>query len=83
MCNQSEEKYIKSFTETTLLKDYISNHIAQRSAEAITQNGAFVMALSGGSMPKLLSGLVERTDIQWENIYVLFADERCKFTLEE
>jgi 6-phosphogluconolactonase len=76
MCDQ-DDKFIKSFAETNLLKSYISEHIARRSVEAIAQHGAFVIALSGGSMPKLLSDLAERTDIQWEAIYILFADERC------
>lgn len=60
-----------------MLKAYISHHIAQRAAEAISENGAFVIALSGGSMPKMLSDLAERVDIEWDKIFVLFADERC------
>ena len=79
MCEQPDSnKYIKSFAETFLLKAYISNYISQRSAEAISTHGAFVIALSGGSMPKLLSDLAGRSDVEWEKVYVMFADERCE-----
>ena len=76
--NSDNSKFIKSFAEISLLKSYISNYIALRSEESITHNGKFVIALSGGSMPTLLSDLAERSDMQWDKIYVLFADERCK-----
>ena len=36
----------------------------------------FVVALSGGSMPKLLAGLLDE-DVDWTAWDVFFADERC------
>mmetsp|Transcript_25305 Transcript_25305/g.42697 ORF Transcript_25305/g.42697 Transcript_25305/m.42697 type:complete len:301 (+) Transcript_25305:66-968(+) len=77
MSYQDNDKFIKSFAETSLLKSYISDYIAERAASAVTRHGSFVIALSGGSMPKLLSELAERADIPWERTFVLFADERC------
>jgi 6-phosphogluconolactonase len=77
MMSKQDDKFIKSFSESSLLKAYISNYITERSGEAISHHGSFVIALSGGSMPKLLSDLAERSEIEWDKIFVLFADERC------
>ena len=77
--NNNNNKFIKCFTETILLKSYIASHIAIRSEEAIAKYGSFVIAFSGGSMPKLLSDLAEKSEMQWDKIFVLFADERCKY----
>ena len=77
--SNNNNKFIKCFTETILLKSYIASHIAIRSEEAIAKYGSFVIAFSGGSMPKLLSDLAEKSEMQWDKIFVLFADERCKY----
>ncbi|CAM9943702.1 unnamed protein product, partial [Ectocarpus fasciculatus] len=48
---------------------------------AIRERGQFVLAVSGGSIPPLLSGLVDRTqcdsEINIDKWKFLFADERC------
>lgn len=77
LMDTQDRKYIKCFSEIDILKKYIADYIAVRSNEVIALHGLCVIALSGGSMPKLLSDLAERNDIEWDKIYVLFADERC------
>ena len=47
------------------------------STNAIQQRGCFTIALSGGSLPSLLSGLKEIKEIDWSKWHVLLADERC------
>tara|TARA_B110000208_G_scaffold174752_1_gene219708 strand:- start:3452 stop:4174 length:723 start_codon:yes stop_codon:yes gene_type:complete len=64
-------------------KAAVSSSVAQRiaalSAEAIAARGRFVVALSGGSLPKIvaagLAGL--EGDVDYSKWTVLFADERC------
>jgi len=55
--------------------------IASISNQAIQSNGRFIMALSGGSTPKLLYQVLAssewRARFDWTKIYFLFGDERC------
>ncbi len=43
---------------------------------AIRIRGTFSIALSGGSLPAMLSGLANNTNIEWDKWLVFFADER-------
>ena len=56
------------------LKKQIAQYVAT-IAKACTKD-RFVVALSGGSMPKLLTGLLD-LDVDWSKWDVFFADERC------
>jgi 6-phosphogluconolactonase len=49
------------------------------SADAIAARGKFTVALSGGSLPKILNkGLAAIKDgVDFSNWHVFFADERC------
>ena len=48
-----------------------------RASAAIMKNGIFTIAVSGGSMPKLFSGLAHEENVDWNSWRFLFADERC------
>lgn len=54
--------------------------VREKSAAAISQRGAFTVAISGGSLPKLLSqalhGDVNSSHIDFSNWVVFLADER-------
>lgn len=56
--------------------------VREKSAAAISQRGAFNVAISGGSLPKLLSqalngnGDINSSDIDFSNWVVFLADER-------
>lgn len=51
--------------------------VSEASRRAISERGRFVIALSGGSLPKLLaSGLVDDSTVDWSKWHVFFADER-------
>merc|ERR550514_27812 len=53
-------------------------YVAGLSAAAIEQRGLFIVALSGGSMPKLLRGLLTLSPPpEFSKWRVFFADERC------
>uniref|UniRef100_A0A6T7K7Z1 6-phosphogluconolactonase n=1 Tax=Attheya septentrionalis TaxID=420275 RepID=A0A6T7K7Z1_9STRA len=53
--------------------------IVEVSQKALSERGVVTIALSGGSVPSLLSGLSRETKdtMQWDRWHVLLADERC------
>ena len=56
------------------LRDSLADYVANLSAASTKPR--FVVALSGGSMPKLLTGLLDK-GIDWATWDIFFADERC------
>lgn len=57
-----------------VLRERLATYVSELSAASTKPR--FVVALSGGSMPKLLSGLLDK-GIDWASWDVFFADERC------
>lgn len=55
--------------------------IVQMANEAVVTHGRFSIALSGGSTPKLLYGLLAqepyRSQINWSTVEIFWSDERC------
>ena len=57
----------------------LAAHFVEIANEAITTNGKFSVALSGGSSPKKLYELLAssyRDKVNWEKVYFFFGDER-------
>lgn len=54
----------------------LADMVAAASAAAISQRGAFTIALSGGSLVQALAGLVGRSDVDFSKWWVLWVDER-------
>ncbi len=51
---------------------------ARAARDAVARQGRFVVALPGGSTPRLLHrALAERTGLPWSATLFLFGDERC------
>lgn len=73
--------HLHIFSNKEQLGDATANYVAELSAQAINQRGRFTVAISGGSLPKLLGpALVNsplNTPIAWPAWHVFFADERC------
>ncbi|KAG5460432.1 MAG: 6-phosphogluconolactonase, partial [Olpidium bornovanus] len=61
------------------LAEALEAYVARVSAEAVARHGVFTVALSGGSLPKLLGAALRRRSrrVQYERWHVFFADERC------
>lgn len=63
------------------LSEAVAEYVQQLSATAIQARGKFVVALSGGSLPKTLSAHLvtepRHSQIGWSNWHVFWADERC------
>ena len=51
-------------------------YLYYRYEEAVGARGKFHVAVSGGSLPKLLAGLSKRADVDWGRWWVYFCDER-------
>ncbi|CAM9965525.1 unnamed protein product [Ectocarpus sp. 4 AP-2014] len=70
---------------TTLLvgssPDALATELVRRlgaiAKESVLARGVFNVAVSGGSMPKILSGLAQAEGIDWSKTRIFFADERC------
>ena len=72
---------LQIFPTTEVLSEQVAAYVAELSAQTIPVRGRFTVALSGGSLPKLLApGLIVeplRDEIDWSAWYIFFADERC------
>ena len=55
-----------SFPSTDVLVDSLAHFIIKTQKEAIEKKGRFTIALSGGSLPKQLSGLIGKHGVKWE-----------------
>ncbi|TFK30650.1 6-phosphogluconolactonase [Coprinopsis marcescibilis] len=65
-----------SFANTDALVESLAEFVTKAQREAIDKKGKFTIALSGGSLPKLLRGLIGNTAVRWKNWHVYYVDER-------
>ena len=70
ICRDPQELYAKAASLFT-----------QRAKEAVSTQGRFCVALSGGSTPegiyRLLAGEPFRSQVPWSEVHVFWGDERC------
>ncbi|KAJ3287203.1 6-phosphogluconolactonase [Borealophlyctis nickersoniae] len=70
-------KEVYSFPTTEDISKALNHLITTLSAAAISRSGRFTVALSGGSLPKILGqSLKGNTSIDFSKWHVFFADER-------
>ncbi|MDX1524396.1 MAG: 6-phosphogluconolactonase, partial [Anaerolineae bacterium] len=80
MCSHRDSPTLHIFATAAELSKKVCAYIAQLSADTIEQKGSFTIALSGGSMPKLLAPIAApplRDQIKWTAWSVFWSDERC------
>ncbi len=69
------------YPDKDTLSHAAAQHIVQIANESIVTHGRFTLALSGGSTPKMLYGLLGsepyRSQIDWAQVEVFWSDERC------
>lgn len=65
-----------SFPATDDVVQALANFIHKAQKDAIEKKDRFTIALSGGSLPKLLKGLIDFPGIKWDKWQVFYADER-------
>jgi len=76
MPGQSTHPILYSFPTTDNLVDALAKFIIKVQKDAIDKKGRFTIALSGGSLPKQLKGLIGHEGIKWDKWQVFYADER-------
>jgi len=65
-----------SFPTANDLVDPLASFILKAQKEAIDKKGKFTVALSGGSLPKMLRGLIDNKAVKWDLWHIFYADER-------
>jgi len=69
------------FSDGEKLSQAAADYIVRLARESITAHGKFTIALSGGSTPKKLYGLLAsdpyRGQIDWPHVEIFWSDERC------
>ncbi len=55
-----------SFPSPSKLVDSLANFVVKAQNDAIDKRGKFTLALSGGSLPNNLKGLVGQQGVQWD-----------------
>jgi 6-phosphogluconolactonase len=69
---------VYAFPSTDSLSEGLNDYVEKLSLEAISSHGKFTVAVSGGSLPKLLSkNLATNNAIDFSKWHLFFADERC------
>jgi len=57
---------LHSFLNPDALKESLASFVIKAQKEALVKKGRFTVALSGGSLPKMLSGLIESNEVKWD-----------------
>jgi len=60
---------LNSFASNPELVDALAEFILSVQKEALGKKGRFTIALSGGSLPKSLGGLIGKPGIRWDKWY--------------
>ncbi|CAA20749.1 putative 6-phosphogluconolactonase [Schizosaccharomyces pombe] len=68
---------VYSFSDVSLVAKALGAFVKEKSEASIKRHGVFTLALSGGSLPKVLAeGLAQQRGIEFSKWEVFFADER-------
>ncbi|KAJ6627174.1 6-phosphogluconolactonase [Mycena sp. CBHHK59/15] len=65
-----------SFPNADAIRESLAVFIVKAQKESIDKKGRFTVALSGGSLPKMLSSLIGNPAVKWDKWQVFYADER-------
>jgi len=57
---------LHSFESVDLLVESLAAFVVKAQKEAIDKKGRFTIALSGGSLPKMLKGLINNPAVKWD-----------------
>lgn len=57
---------LNSFATTNDLITSLAAFVIKAQKESIDRKGRFTVALSGGSLPKMLGGLVDNPAVKWD-----------------
>lgn len=55
-----------AFSDPDALVDALAQFIIKAQKEAVQKKGRFTVAVSGGSLPKQLNGLIDKPGVKWD-----------------
>jgi 6-phosphogluconolactonase len=58
-----------SFSNPDELVGSLAQFVIKAQKEAVQRKGRFTVAVSGGSLPKQLKGLIDNPDVRWDRWY--------------
>ncbi|KAI5835481.1 6-phosphogluconolactonase [Schizophyllum commune Tattone D] len=67
---------LNTFPSDDALVKSLADFVIKAQKEAIEKKGRFTIALSGGSQPKHLGGLIDHPGAKWDKWQVYYVDER-------
>lgn len=72
---------VRIFADGLAIAKYAAQKFVEIASHAVAQKGSFAVALSGGSTPKTLYGMLVndaalRAQVPWDKTFVFFGDER-------
>ena len=59
-----------SFPSSEIVIDALADFIIKAQKEALEKKDRFTVALSGGSLPKMLRGLIGSSAVKWDKWYI-------------
>ncbi|KAF8633972.1 hypothetical protein AX15_001150 [Amanita polypyramis BW_CC] len=65
-----------AFPDADAIARALATFVVKAQKDSITKKGRFTVALSGGSLPKMLRDLVNDRSVKWDKWQVFYADER-------
>jgi 6-phosphogluconolactonase len=65
------EPIVYSFESGDEIISNLASFVVHAQKEAIDKKGRFTIALSGGSLPKQLAGLINNPAVKWDQWYVM------------
>ncbi|KAI0803039.1 6-phosphogluconolactonase [Irpex lacteus] len=74
--HQPSAPVVNSFANPEELIESLAQFIIKAQKESIQKKGRFTVAVSGGSLPKQLNGLIGKDGVKWDKWQVFYADER-------
>ena len=67
---------LNQFTDTTALNQDFAQRLVTILQQAISERGAAYLVVSGGKTPQALFNTLSQTDLAWDKVTVLLADDR-------
>ncbi|HEX5792590.1 MAG TPA: 6-phosphogluconolactonase, partial [Rheinheimera sp.] len=67
---------LQQFNDTTALNNDFAARLVRILQQAIAQRGAAYLVVSGGKTPQALFNTLSQTELAWDKVTVLLADDR-------
>jgi 6-phosphogluconolactonase len=68
---------LHSFADVATLNDYFAEQLAARLRQAIARRGHAYLVVSGGKTPQSLFSTLAKQELDWQQVTITLADERC------